>query len=245
MLPLAALAAIPSIFQGVQGITQMINGKKKLAGLERPTYEIPTAVRQQLALSRQAFADPMMPGEGRANSQIGASYSQGIRAARGTGNSMAGIAMMQANANDAYGNLATTSAQFQEQDRANLMSNLGTYASYQDQQWQQNKFAPYMDKYNEGREQIGAGQQNTFGSLNGLASVGMQYLSAQQMAKPVDRAQVQGANGDAQTSSLQNQFLSSAARLAKGGINKTMQSSFPGMTPAQLMAAYRNMHKIQ
>lgn len=243
MLPLAALAAIPSIMQGVQGITQMINGKKKLAGLERPTYEIPTAVRQQLALSRQAFADPMMPGEGRANSQIGASYSQGIRAARGTGNSMAGIAMMQANANDAYGNLATTSAQFQEQDRANLMSNLGTYGAYQDQQWQQNKFSPYMDKYNEGREQIGAGQQNTFGALNGLASVGMQYLSAQQMAKPVDRAQVQGANGDAQTSSLQNKFLSSAARLAKGGINKTMQSSFPGMTPAQLMAAYRNMYK--
>lgn len=243
MIPLAAIAAIPSLMQGVVGITQMIKGKRTLDGLERPNYEIPSAVRQQLALSRQAFADPMMPGEARANSQIGASFSQGLRSARGTGNSMAGIAMMQANANDAYGNLATTSAQFQEQDRANLMSNLGTFAQYQDQQWQQNKFAPYMDKYNQAREQIGAGQQNTFSALNGLSSVGMQYLSAQQTAKPVDGAQVRSMNGDAQTSSLQNQFLSSAARLAKGGINKTIQSSFPGMTQDQLMQAFRNMHK--
>lgn len=243
MDPISALAAIPSLMQGVVGITQMIKGKRTLDGLQRPNYEIPSAVRQQLALSRQAFADPMMPGEARANSQIGASFSQGLRSARGTGNSMAGIAMMQANANNAYGNLATTSAQFQEQDRANLMSNLGTFAQYQDQQWQQNKFAPYMDKYNQAREQIGAGQQNTFSALNGLSSVGMQYLSAQQTAKPVDAAQVRDMNAGAQTSSVQNQFLSSAARLAKGGINKTLQSSFPGMTQEQLMAAYRNIYK--
>jgi hypothetical protein len=243
-LPLAALAAIPSIFQGVQGITQMAKGKRGMDALERPTYEIPTAARQSLALSKAAFGDSRMPGENRQLDRIGLSYSNYLRGARDTGNGLAGLAMAQANTNNAYGDLATQSAAHQDRDRQGLMSNLSNYAQYQDQAWQMNKFSPYKDQYNEYREMIGAGQQNTYGALNGLSSIGMQYLAGQ--PKPIDASQVANANASADVSMGQDQFLRAAARLAQGAAKqgmKTAQAAYPGMTAAQLMNAYKGMHR--
>lgn len=240
MFPLAVLGALPSVFQSIQGISQMVNGRRQLNGLQRPTYEIPTAVRQQLALAQAAYADPKMPGENQAYNRVGAAYSNLLRAGRDGGNPGAMLAMAQANANRGYNDLATQSAQYQRQDQQNLMSNLGNYAQYQDQAWQQNKFAPYVDQYNEGRERIGAGRQNLFGGLNGMASVGMQMLAArQQSAKPVDAAQIQNATGEAQTSSLQDQYLQTVQRMMQGGLNTAQKAT--GMNPAQMMSAYQNL----
>ena len=43
-----------------------------------------------------------------------------------------------------------------------------------------NEFAPYMDKYNEGRERIGAGQENVFGALDQMSTVMSRLLGAGQ-----------------------------------------------------------------
>lgn len=223
MFPLAAIAAIPSIFQSIQGISQMIGGKKQLNNLERPVYEIPDAAKQSLALASSAFADPRMPGESQAYSRIGSAYSNYLRSAGETSNSLGGLASAQANTNRAYGDLATQSAAHQEGDRSRLMSNLGTYAQYQDAQWQMNKFSPYADAYNEGRERIGAGQQNLFGGLNGLSSIGMQFLAGRN-AKPIDPAAISSATTSAKTSLDQDAFLAAAQRYM-------LQSSKPGYKP--------------
>lgn len=241
MFPLSAIAAIPSIFQGIQGITQMVKGKRDLNDLVRPEYEIPTAARQSLALARSAYADPRMPGESRAYDRIGGAYSNYLRASRdaGGGSGLAGLAMAQANTNAAYGDLATQSANNQRQDQQNLMSNLSNYANYQDQQFQLNKFAPYAQKYNEAREMIGAGQQNTFGALNGLSSIGMQMLGGQRT--PIDSSTISSAQQSAQTGISQDAFLNAAARLAKqGAISNYKAGQAAGMTPADMLNAYRN-----
>lgn len=198
----------------------MIGGKKQLDGLTRPIYEIPTAAKQSLALASQAFGDPKMPGESQAYSRIGTAYSNYLRSAGDTSNSLGGLASAQANTNRAYNDLAVSSANHQEGDRARLMSNLGTYAQYQDAQFQMNQYAPYADKYNEGRERIGAGQQNLFGGLNGLSSVAMQFLAGKN-AKPIDPAAISDATQSAQNSLGQDAFLKAAQRYM-------LQSSKPG-----------------
>ena len=58
-----------------------------------------------------------------------------------------------------------------------LTDMLGLKAKYRDTAWQLNEFAPYMDKYNEAREQIGAGQQNVFSALDSLSALGVQAAS--------------------------------------------------------------------
>lgn len=231
MIPAALLAAIPSIMQGIQGISQAQAGKRGLAGLERPVYDIPDAAKQQLAISEAAYADPRMPGEARANSQIGQTLSAMLRAGRDSSNPMAGLAMAQANSNRAYNDLATSSAQYQMQDQQNLQQNLGQYAQYEDQKWQLNKFSPYADKYNEYREMVGAGQQNQFSALNGLSSVAMQMLAP---TKPVDTKQILAANYDAVQAQAQDSFITTVGKEVGQRTQAAVNSL--GLTPQMINA---------
>lgn len=228
------LGAIPSIYQFITGLNQTAQGKRDLAALERPQYEIPGAAKQSLAISKAMYADPRMPGQGRAESQIAQTLSNYAKASRETSNPLAGLAMAQANAGRSYNDLATNAAAYQQQDQRNLQQELGQYAQMQDQEWQMNKFAPYMDKYNEAREQIGGGQQNQFGGLNGMSAVMMQMLMPQ---KPIDQYQVRDATSAANQAQQQDSFITSAGKtvggMARAGINKF------GLTPQMLSQLMR------
>lgn len=229
------IAALPSIYQMITGMQQAASGKRILSNLERPTYEIPGAAKQSLAVSEAMYADPRMPGQSRTESQIGQTLANYNRAARETSNPLAGLAMAQANANRGYNDLATQSAAYQRQDQQNLQQNLGQYAQYQDQKWQMNKFAPYNEKYNEGREMIGASQQNQFGAANGLSSVLMQMIMPQ---KPVDQYQIRQASNDASQAQVQDSFITSAGKFAGGQAQAAINKL--GLTPqmlSQLMSA--------
>lgn len=177
MLPLAAIGAIPAVSQGIQGINQINQGKKTLEGLVRPKYEIPSEIKSALTLSRQAYADPRLTGQGQAQNQIDATMANTVQQARDFGNPMQALSTIQANANAATNNLNVEAARQQERDLAGLQDMLGTMGKYQDQAWQMNKFSPYSDKYQEARQQVGAGQQNVYGALDKISSVGLSMLS--------------------------------------------------------------------
>lgn len=229
------LGGAASIYQIITGLQQQAAGKRELAALDRPVYEIPGAAKQSLGISKAMYADPRMPGQSRAESQIGQTLANYGRASRETSNPLAGLAMAQANSNRAYNDLATQSAAYQQQDQRNLQQDLGQYAQYEDQKWQMNKFAPYNEKYNEAREQIGAGQQNTFGGINGLSSVMMQMLMPQ---KPVDQYQIRDATGQASQAQTQNGVIAAGGKMA-GDAARAAINKF-GLTPqmlSQLMGA--------
>lgn len=234
----AVLAAIPSLYQMVKGFSQQSEGKRGLENLERPVYEIPDAAKQQLAISQAAYRDPRMPGEATAQSRIGQALSAYLRSSRDQSNPLAGLAMGLANTNRASNDLAAQSAQYQRQDQQNLQQSLQQYGQYQDQEWQLNKFAPYLDKYNEYREQIGAGEQNAFGGMNGLSSVAMQMLAP---SKPIDATQVRSAASEATQAMGQDSFMTATGKMVG---QKAAAAGKLGLTPEMLQMIIRLNSKI-
>lgn len=216
MWPLAALGAIPAIYQGIQGFNQIKQGKELLANNPRPEYEIPDEVKAALTLSKVAYADPRLAGQGQAQNQIDATAANTVQQARDFGNPMAALASIQSNTNTATNNLNVAAAQQQERDRAGLQDMLGTMAKYQDQAFQLNKFAPYEQKYQEGRQQVGAGQQNVYGALDKISSVGLQMLSGAGGNQAIN---IPDLAGDAAQSAAQTQKMGSFIDLFGKNVN--------------------------
>lgn len=171
------ISAIPSIYQMVIGNRQAKEGRNILRNLERPEKDVPDAVKTALTLAGQEYADQYMPGEGIMRNRVSASSASAVRAGQEGGNPLAVIGQIQANENKAMQNIGIASAERQRQDLGNYQNMLGVFGKYQDENWMFNKFAPYREKYNEAREMIGAGQQNTFSALDRLAAVGSTFMS--------------------------------------------------------------------
>jgi len=151
----------------------MIGGKNKIENLERPTYEIPNEVKQALAISRANYADPSMPGQDVMYDRNSLAASNAARAAIEGGGGISSLAGIAAAESQGAQNIGIAGANFQNQQELQYQGQLQNMANYQDQAWQINEFAPYTESYNEGREQIGAGQQNLFGALGSIAKVGL------------------------------------------------------------------------
>jgi hypothetical protein len=176
-MPLPLLAALPAVFAGISAITQMAQGKKKLKALEaaggRPEYETPEEVKQALAISQANYADPTMPGQQTMYDRNSLAAANAARAAIEGGGGISSLAGIAAAESQGAQNIGIAGANFQNQQELQYQNQLGNMANYQDQAFQINEFAPYTEAYNEGREQIGAGQQNLYGALGSIAKVGM------------------------------------------------------------------------
>lgn len=164
--------AVAGIVKGVLGASQMIRGEEGLAGLNRPEYERPTEIGQMLALSRQEYADPAMPGQGAAQDRLDMQTQTGFNQAKISGNTMAAIASLNAQSQAGQQNLATASSQQRMQDLQAYKAALTQSAQYTDQEFQMNEFAPFADKSQEYRDMIGAGTKNVYGSLTDLGGIG-------------------------------------------------------------------------
>lgn len=176
---IGALAAVlPAAYNLITGISQQVKGKKALRNLERPSYEIPKDLQTSLALAQSNYADPRFTGQAQAENRIGQNMANAVQNTMDFGgNPMDNIAAIQGQSNAAYQSVAEEQARQQQADLANLQSMSQVMANAKDTQWQMNEFAPYAQKYNEGREQIGAGQTNVATGLGGLANIGTALLS--------------------------------------------------------------------
>ena len=166
-----ALQSIPDIYNLIVGIRQQQQGKKALNGLQRPTYEIPGEVKTAVGLAKANYADPRFEGQNALENRIGANTANAVQMAYDSGDPMNAISAIQANANQAAANVGAEAAKQQRTDMSELVNMMDVLAKYKDQAWQMNKFAPYAEKYNEAREQVGAGQHNISQSLSGLSSI--------------------------------------------------------------------------
>jgi len=183
-IPLLAAAAIPAIAKGIYGLSQMSKGNNTLRNLERPQYEIPTAANEALGLSRQAYADPRMPGENVMYDRAALGASNALDGAAQMGGGIGSVAAILAQQNAQNQNIGIASANYQNAARQDYANALGQYANYQDAAWQMNKFAPYADKYAEARQQVGAGAQNAFAGLDAIGGLAAGYLGAKSGVNP-------------------------------------------------------------
>lgn len=159
------------------GLHQYYKGKKMRKNNKRPTYEIPEEVKQNLSQA-QNMALQGLPEEQKqqylSNLQRGSAQALSSSSSRGGG--LAGIANINQQQNDAYGNMLSMDSQARFQNQGVLMGQRQNMADYRDQAFQVNKMNPYYEKEAEALAMQGAGQQNignSFQIAQGKGSSGM------------------------------------------------------------------------
>lgn len=215
------LSLVPALVQGATGIAQAIGGKNKLKNLERPQYETPSEVKQNAALARAQYADQRFAGQSAAENQVAANTANALAASATRGQGMERVGALVAQANRAQMQITAEQERQQRADLANLQDMQGVLAKYKDQEWQMNEFAPYAQRYNEGREQIGAGFENIYAGVDNAATVMQRLVAASQGSQPttvnVEQVGAQASQQAQQSEYLDSQLARMLTSIAKKG----------------------------
>lgn len=218
------LSAIPTLFQGITGAIQLAGGKKALKNLERPEYAMPGDVNSMLTLAAQEAGQPYSQAQLNAMNQNGLSAANMAASARDAGQGAAFAPAIAAREQASNMAIAAQADDMRRVNMARLSDMLGVRAKYKDQEWQMNRFAPYMDNYNEARERIGAGQENLFGALNSGAILGQMAFGNRPTVPQVAGTTSTNTSGNKSISDIIMQGVQSGA----SGLSKA------GITPAAL-----------
>jgi hypothetical protein len=176
-MALPLLAAIPTAIQTGTGIYQAVKGNQMARSMDRPEYEIPQGVLDNLT-DAQIQAIRGLPQE-----QISlyldnvARSEQSALDAMSTRNAgLTGLSNVQQQSNDANRDLLSMNAQQRQINEKALMSARTDVAGYEDKAFQTNQMQPYLDMMQGAQAMKGAGIQNIMGGVQAGSSMGMDYL---------------------------------------------------------------------
>ncbi len=148
--------------------------RQKQLEKNRPVYEIPEEIRQNLTQAQQQSLQGVPEAQRQnflQNLQRGSAQALQNLGSRKSG--LAGIGMINQQQNDAYGNLMSSDAQARQQNQGALMNQRQNMADYKDQAFQFNKVNPFNRATDRNQALIGAGMQNISSGLQmGLGSLG-------------------------------------------------------------------------
>lgn len=175
--------AIPGAIKAGVGLYQLAKG----AGMkpERPAYEIPDEIKQDLAAARR-LERGRMPGVQYAEERIRQGTAQqqyGLRRSATNPNQLlSGLQLIQRNAQIAQRGLMEAEAGDYYRRLANYQRSLSLGAQYKDKQFELNKMQPYMDEARTKAALTQSGLVNAFGGLGeGLSGVAQGQMMNQQM----------------------------------------------------------------
>lgn len=157
----------------VIGAAQTAAGTLGTMANSRPSYQIPPAMQQALAL-QEMQAKLNMPGyEGMLDrARIGAAQAATNASMMGQSAALAPILGAE---QKAIQDAEARNAAWKDQQAEQLSDRLAQMAEKQDLQWQMNQYAPYADRKNQFADMAGAGMQNIMHAAelaNAGASVG-------------------------------------------------------------------------
>lgn len=173
----AGLAGLGSLAGMITGGIQTRRGRRDLeqAYADRPTYTIPSEVREQENIARMRASNPFLPGQQLMEQQIdqqGARTAQNIQE-MGNVSDLYAVQMQQ---NQARNQLSMQSAQQALQNELRLLQQLSTSADYQDKAFDVNEFMPFQERRMDALARIGAGTTNLAQSLNTLSTMGASMI---------------------------------------------------------------------
>jgi hypothetical protein len=162
----AAAFAIPGAIKAGVGLYQLFRGSRMKP--ERPTYEIPDEVREDVATARR-LERSRMPGVAFAEDRIRQGAAQGgynlRRAATNPNQLLSGLQAIQQQSNVAERSLMEAEAGDYYRRLSNLNRSLGLMSQYKDKAFQLNKMEPYMD---EARTKAALTQGGLINAFSGL-----------------------------------------------------------------------------
>lgn len=128
---------------------------------KRPEYQIPQEIQQNLTQAQMDALEGLPAAQAQQfiqNIQRGSAFGMSQLGSRKAG--LAGLATLNQQQQDAYGNLLSMDAQVRQQNKANLMNQRQVMADYRDQAFQLNKLNPYYENVAQSEALMGAGMQN-------------------------------------------------------------------------------------
>ncbi len=239
-VPLMAIGMGLNFANSLFGGFQLLRGLSQAKKNQRPNYEIPQEIEQNLNQA-QLFAQQGMPMEqyNRAASSIDRNQAFGLRSMSDRRGGLVGLAGLNQGANDAYNNLAMQDAQMRMQNLSQLYNARGTMATYRDKAFDINQMQPFQQRAAEAQALQGAGLRNIMGGLQGAGNV----MSSQMMYNamnpsmggggafnPMERNMAQmGGNGYPEMLNMQQAFNPYQAMMNNYGNNQIGNPNFVQM----------------
>jgi len=172
---MAIAAGVGLVKLGV-GIAQRRKGKKLEEATERPDYEIPAEVFQNLSQAQQ-MALQGLPAEQKAqylqNLQQSGQFALSQSGSRKAG--LTGIGQMQQQQQLGFQDLLARDSAARQQNQMQVMQQRQNVAGYRDQAFQLNQLNPFYEDVAQARGLQSAGMQNIFTGFENAAYSGGQF----------------------------------------------------------------------
>jgi len=161
------------------GLFQKKKGKNilKEAG-EQPLYQIPQEILRNQKQAELNAAEGMPSQQyNNAMKNIQTAQTNAISGAMDRRSALMALPKILQQANNAYGNLDSQSAQIRRQNQQTAYNVGNTTAQYRDKAYNINQLQPWQRKYNYGMQLLGAGNQNFTSGLDKLVAGGGMLLN--------------------------------------------------------------------
>lgn len=173
----AAIGAAVGLGKAVMGGVQARKAKKALENLERPTYEVPEGIKQNLS---QAKLDALegLPAEQKqqAINNMNRTMAAGLASGASRKGGLAGVGGAMQAQTDAFSGMISADAVARQQNKQGLAQANTAMAGYEDQAFQMNEMDPYNQELGALQGQSAAGQQTMYSGIDdiaGAASMGV------------------------------------------------------------------------
>lgn len=174
MIVSQALNIIPSIFQGIVGITQMNKAKKIERENPRPEATIAESINKLVSYAYGQTLNQDIAGGELARGEIKGATSAGMRAASELGSGAEAYGMLGqlvGREQNAFSDLARSTAEQVQNNKGAYMDTLNVKAGEENRVWNWNKAQPYMQAAqtasalrDSGMKNISSGVKNVFGA---------------------------------------------------------------------------------
>lgn len=170
-----ALPLLPLAYSGVKagiGALQAVKGRKTLRDNQRPEYQIPNEIKQNLTDAQLQEIEGLPAAQRNAYIQnIDRGMAAGLAAGSDRNAGLAGLGSMVSASNDAFTNLLSMDAQARQQNRQNLAMQRQNMAQYKDQAFDINKMQPYIENQVSGDSMLGSGLTNMMDAFQTSAAM--------------------------------------------------------------------------
>lgn len=153
------------------GIAQYFKGQKELRRQQRPEYNIPEGIKENVTQA-QLRAQEGLSSDVKAefNKQADRSLSSGLYGLKDRSLGLRGLTGLTQQRTDAATGLMAANAQQKQANQKDLFAARETLAGYEDQAFG-NDLDQYQENVASAQANIGAGMQNAFGGLDSISGL--------------------------------------------------------------------------
>jgi hypothetical protein len=188
MLISAGVQAVGGIVQGVTGAIQKGQAKRMMRHNPRPTYKMPTEVRDNTAIATSRAGQGLSDGSRQVYEQDNdRALTASLEAITKNGGSVNNIGAIYSGNQNGRLRLALLDDEMRARNIQGLIAQNNEMAAYKDKEWEVNVFAPYADKAQAAATLAKQGSDNIWKGVNTVGSAVGNYFTGKEYKNEADR----------------------------------------------------------